>query len=152
VHWLTGLGVPIAVLPPPAVVAVAEKRLKMAKNKGNIGLFAKLAANPKNAQAFRLAQGDMDYRREHLPPEMERHCWLAILRLKFKNNAELKRLLVEGTGDKMIVEHAREGGQRAVMAGDKAPPHWGALLKDGRLIGDNAMGRYLMEIRDVFDA
>jgi hypothetical protein len=126
----------------------ATKRYKKAKAKGNIGLYAKLAANPKYAQAFGLAEGDLDYSREQLTPEIERNCWLAILRLAFIGNPDLRDLLVKETKNRLIVEHNKEAGQKAVLSGEKAAPHWGGLVKGAVVVGDNVMGRYLMEIRD----
>jgi predicted NAD-dependent protein-ADP-ribosyltransferase YbiA (DUF1768 family) len=127
---------------------MAQARFKRAMAKGNMGLFAKLAVNPKYAEAFGFASGDLAYEREQLSPQTERACWLSILRLKFDDNKVLRELLVEKTTNRLLVEMNKEAGQKAVLEGKKPAPHWGGLVKGSKVIGDNVMGRYLMELRD----
>jgi predicted NAD-dependent protein-ADP-ribosyltransferase YbiA (DUF1768 family) len=131
------------------LAAAAMTRYRAAIFKCNIGLFAKLAVNPKYAEAFAVGPHDLAYGRESLAPEVERACWLSILRLKFgPEKKDLRDLLATETANRLLVEINKEAGQKAVLAGHKPVPHWGGLVKGSKVIGDNVMGRYLMELRD----
>lgn len=108
--------------------------------KGNVGIAAKLAANPTHKVVLDLV-GRMDYTRERLDADVERGIWLAILRLKFKKSINHRQVLLN-TGNALLIEFdkgtVRNGGA-----------HWGGMWnkETQRVIGENVMGRYLMEIR-----
>lgn len=100
-----------------------------------LGIQAKLASSAKHAK--RLGVTDMDYSRETLAPDVERAVWLAILQLKFEWNATHAEVLRD-TGEKQLVEF------------DKSAGHWGGFIRDGALVGENVMGRYMSETRALF--
>jgi predicted NAD-dependent protein-ADP-ribosyltransferase YbiA (DUF1768 family) len=111
--------------------------------KGCVGIAAKLAANPKHKIRLDLV-GKMHYAREQLPLPLEQEVWLAILRLKFKQCAAHRRVLLE-TGDTPLIEFDKGAGKKGAKAS-----HWGGMWckEIHKLVGENVMGRYLMEIRD----
>lgn len=127
-----------------AGTALSEATASLAywQNKHMIGIVAKMAANPKHAEALEVVDG-MDYGRETLAPEVERAAWLAILHLKFTQNATLHADLL-ATGASQLVEFDRK-------AAAKQGSHWGGCYRksDGVLCGENAMGQYLMAVRDM---
>jgi len=103
--------------------------------KANVGVLAKMASNPKYQQALNM---EMDYARAHLKLELERAVWLQLLRLKFEQNAPHREVL-RRTKDARLIEFER-GAQRHGS-------HWGGVVKDDVLYGDNAIGNYLEEVR-----
>jgi predicted NAD-dependent protein-ADP-ribosyltransferase YbiA (DUF1768 family) len=109
----------------------AKKKLLLWQRKGCLGIQAKVATKPKYAKRLAL---DLDWSREFLAPDHEREIWLAILALKFAQNAEARRVLL-ATGSKILVEFDRSGAR-----------HSGKKV----LSGDNRMGRYLEEIRGLY--
>jgi predicted NAD-dependent protein-ADP-ribosyltransferase YbiA (DUF1768 family) len=106
-------------------------------NKNNIGIQAKLAANPTYAKPLGLSESQMAYDREHLDAATEQNVWLAILRLKFQV-PHFKELLLS-TGNAVLVEFDKGATRRHV--------HWGGMAVEGAVVGDNAMGKYLMQVR-----
>jgi predicted NAD-dependent protein-ADP-ribosyltransferase YbiA (DUF1768 family) len=127
---------------------VAEK-LATWKAKNNLGVQAKLAANADYAKRLGLDGGKMNFDREHLAPVIERAVWLVILRLKFRQNEGLLRVLLATRGKHLIersisaIRLRREG---------KPLPHWEGMVDPDHaglvIVGDNAMGNYLMAVRD----
>lgn len=105
------------------------------------GIVAKIAANPKHAKKLGLRPGvDMNYEREHLSPTTENKVWMTLLGLKYRQNPSLKdRLLL--TGSKILVE--LEPGAK------KGHAHWGGLVVDNAVVGENKMGQYMMKIRET---
>ena len=67
---------------------------------------------------------------------------------KFSSDAELRKMLVD-TGNKILVEFDR-GAERRTKAGQ--PPLFTGLVKEGRLFGQNLMGRLLMGVREKLQA
>lgn len=122
----------------------AARSLAHWRAKDMIGIQAKLAANPDYVNVLDL-EGAFDYGRERrLTPAVERGAWLAILRLKFEQNAALT-ILLRATGDALLVEFDRH-------AATKRGSYWGACLRksDGVLCGQNMMGQYLTAARDAW--
>jgi predicted NAD-dependent protein-ADP-ribosyltransferase YbiA (DUF1768 family) len=110
--------------------------------KDMLGIQAKLAANPKHGKALELGATKMNYVRERLASDVERTVWLAILRLKYGQNVSALHAL-RGTGAAThLVEFDRSG----------AKSHWGGCMRaaDGKLVGENVMGLFTMEIRREF--
>jgi predicted NAD-dependent protein-ADP-ribosyltransferase YbiA (DUF1768 family) len=113
--------------------------------KGNMGIAAKLAANPKRAVVLDLV-GRLDYSRERLAADVERDIWLTILRLKFKQSTTHRRALLE-TKERILIEFDKSA-TRASRGGGWV--HWGGMWsKETQCVvgGENVMGGYLMEIR-----
>ena len=113
--------------------------------KGNVGIAAKLAANPKRAVVLDLV-GRLDYAREQLAADVERDIWLTILRLKFKQSEGHRQVLLN-TGNALLIEFDK-GAARASRQGGWV--HWGGMWsKETQCVvgGENVMGGYLMEIR-----
>jgi predicted NAD-dependent protein-ADP-ribosyltransferase YbiA (DUF1768 family) len=118
---------------------VATKSMIHWQKKHNLGVQAKLAANKKYAKKLNLDKGRMNFEREHLAPATERSVWLTILKLKFAQNAELRAILSATRGTRLVETSGRGKAEKA---------HWSGRVKDGKLIGDNAMGHYLEALRE----
>ena len=110
--------------------------------KQNIGILAKIAANSEYAADLQLDEiGDMNYAREHLPDDVERAVWLAILKQKYSQDP-LLQLLLTNTGDEMLVEFEK------AAARTPSKVKWGGCISpSGVLLGRNVMGTYLMATR-----
>ena len=120
---------------------LATSSMKHWQRRNLLGVVAKLAANIRHGPALDLGPTRFDYAAERLPPDQERDLWLALEKLKYGQHADLRQLLVS-TGPKRLIEfdhHAKAGST-----------HWGGLMRHGQLIGDNAMGDYLMATRESF--
>jgi hypothetical protein len=103
-----------------------------------IGIMAKLASNADYAKALGLVN-KMDFQREFLDPADEEAIWLCLLRLKYANNPGMRQKLLD-TGARTLVEFDKGAARRGA--------HWGGLIKNGILYGDNVMGKYLMHVRE----
>jgi len=116
--------------------------MKRWQQKNLIGIMAKLAASKHTEKVLGL-EGHLQYNHEYaLSAEVEQEVWLAILRLKFLQQAHFKELLVS-TGTSVLY-HGVAAHKRM---------SWGAVLRrneDGHkvLMGDNKMGKYLSLIRE----
>jgi len=139
-------------------VSPAEAATKCAHwgPKNMIGIVPKMAVNRKHAPYLDLIypealhkprMTDEDYRLNYidegkLPAADEREIWLAILRAKFSQNQALKTLLLNTRGQ-LLIEFDRNAKARP------AKTHWGGqwLEDQSRVVGANAMGEYLMAIR-----
>lgn len=120
--------------------AKAMKKFKHWAEKNNIGVLAKFASNPKYAVNLDIALG---YTRERLSADDERAVWRVILDAKFSQNADCRRVLLD-TGTRYLLEFV-SGANRDFAKG--IVTHWGGLINNGRLVGENVMGNYLMEAR-----
>jgi predicted NAD-dependent protein-ADP-ribosyltransferase YbiA (DUF1768 family) len=110
------------------------------------GIMPKLASNPVYAKNLDL-EGHMNYAREFLSPEEEQSIWLFLLKLKYTQNPEAKRILL-ATGNKLLVEFDKG----AANPKRKSPPHWGGLVTNGGkgpLVGKNKMGTFLCQVRFI---
>ena len=117
----------------------AASKLAYWSKKHNRGILAKLAAKPKRAKLLGWKQGeDMDYEREHLDADLERQVWLDILKMKYQQNEGPRKVLLEDTAGKRLVEMAR-----------KPTDHWGGMVnhETGEIRGFNAMGQYNEAVR-----
>jgi predicted NAD-dependent protein-ADP-ribosyltransferase YbiA (DUF1768 family) len=65
-----------------------------------------------------------------------------VLYLKFSLNPELASMLIQ-TGNKILVEFDRLAGVQT-----RDPPLFSGILKDGKILGHNLMGRLLMHTRE----
>ena len=63
-----------------------------------------------------------------------------VLRLKLEQHPDLKQKLLD-TGDETIIEDATR--QKS-----KSKTFWGAILKDGKWVGENVMGKMWMKLRE----
>lgn len=119
-----------------------------------IGIQAKYAVSETHCRAFGFAGADIDFNSEWLAPEKERALWLAIEDLKYAQNAPERAILL-GTDGADLIEFSRGACQTAPS---KRHEHWaGALKWDAahgalQLVGDNAMGGYLMALREQYCA
>ena len=68
-----------------------------------------------------------------------------ILLAKYRTHATMAQKLV-ATGDRLLIEFDRGAG-RKTAAGN--PPLWTGLWKDGEVLGQNLMGKLMMEVRGV---
>jgi predicted NAD-dependent protein-ADP-ribosyltransferase YbiA (DUF1768 family) len=118
---------------PPTEVA---SKFKYWSSKNNVGIIAKLATNPKRALSIGLKM--LDTRNEHLEASVEEQIWIHILLLKFKQNP-LHLAVLQSTGSSKLVEFDRY---------PKKTTHWGGQYVNGELIGKNAMGRYMQNVRE----
>ncbi len=119
------------------------RKQKYWSKKKNVGILAKLAANPSYRKRLPIV---LNYQNEKLDENIERSVWRTILRLKFEQNAE-HRAVLEESGDSYLLEHSRSA-QRAFEKFNKKE-HWTGLVdNNGTLFGENAMGEYLMQARD----
>jgi predicted NAD-dependent protein-ADP-ribosyltransferase YbiA (DUF1768 family) len=109
--------------------------------KDNVGIIPKMAANPKYAKRLGFSKRrPLEYARERLPYGVERAVWMTTLRLKYKQNAKHRAVLLS-TGKRTLVEFDRSAS--------RAPVHWGGLITgDGTLLGENVMGDYTTAIRE----
>ena len=126
---------------PMGVQKVKTKIQHWAK-KNNIGILAKMAADRKYAKVLQFEDGDLDYDREHLTLAVQDEIWARILELKFEQNSTLKAQII-ATGKSILIEIDRNAARRR----DKC--YWGGLVgEDGKIVGKNTMGRYLMATRE----
>lgn len=123
------------------LAALAEAAMDHWKRDALVGIVAKLASNRKYGAALGLANC-MVYDREFLAAETERQAWLALLRLKYTANA-VPRAVLRDTGARPLVEFDKGATRRHA--------HWGGVMVEGRLVGDNVMGKYLEEVRTTID-
>jgi predicted NAD-dependent protein-ADP-ribosyltransferase YbiA (DUF1768 family) len=130
---------------PLAAATLALKKLKHWSAKNNLGIQAKLAANPDYAARLGLDNGRMAFERERLAPAIERAVWLTILRLKFSQNEGPRKTLLSTRGKRLVEREI--GAIRLLNAGKPVP--WGGLVaEDGAVVGDNAMGKYVQAVRE----
>lgn len=117
-----------------------EKKCKYWLRNGAVGILAKMASNKKYAKRLGIAPDEYEYEMEHLPEEKLREIWLPILRAKYTQNDELKRELLDSR-HRYLLEFDRGAGIRDSF--------WGGMdSEDGRIVGNNFMGRMLMQVRD----
>jgi hypothetical protein len=111
----------------------------------NVGIAAKLAANPKHKVRLNLV-GKMAYERESLSLQLEQTVWMTILRLKFATNQPHREALL-ATGDALLIEFDRGAARKGTKLA-----HWGGIwdIQRGCVIGENVMGQYMMAIRAIF--
>jgi predicted NAD-dependent protein-ADP-ribosyltransferase YbiA (DUF1768 family) len=77
--------------------------------------------------------------------------WREILEAKYRADLSARTVLV-ATGDSLLVEMAKNLG-RTAKHGAAAPTNkWGGLVKDGFLLGENTMGRYMCRVRTILQA
>jgi predicted NAD-dependent protein-ADP-ribosyltransferase YbiA (DUF1768 family) len=119
-----------------------KKKMAYWHKKGNIGIMAKMAANPKYTKAMGFdPRADMNYGRETLEEDLERRVWLSIHHLKYSQHAALRTLLLE-TGETPLIEFDRAGIR------NPSKTKWGGCVDEkGVLHGQNKMGMYLMLYR-----
>lgn len=111
--------------------------------KAMVGIIAKMAVKPERARklGLRLRKWSDDARDM---TEM-RVLFTEILLAKYRANAEHKAKLLS-TYSKVLVEFDRGAG-RATAVGK--PPLWTGLVVDGRVAGQNLMGKLMMEVRET---
>jgi hypothetical protein len=68
---------------------------------------------------------------------------MAILRAKYSQNASHKHALKATRGK--LIEFDRSAGRVGAVV------HWGGLVKDGAVIGENVMGEYMTLVRDELE-
>ena len=108
----------------------AEKKQTLWMKKDNIGILARMVTNPKTTKQLGLTP-DKNF-------VSDDELWLGMLRKKFENK-EFKDALLK-TGNKYLLEHdktAKDGTS-----------YWSGNVVDGKLHGNNQMGKYLMKIRE----
>lgn len=126
----------------PEEVARAKKSWGSVKGRNPMsGIVPKMAVKPERAKKLGVKlRRDFDDPRDI--KEIAR-IFKELLYLKFTRNPELGRMLL-ATGDKILVEWDKGAG-RQTLAGK--PPLFSGILKDGRVLGQNLMGRLLMRTR-----
>jgi hypothetical protein len=125
------------------MIDAAKVDMNFWKKKNMIGIQAKLAANADYGSALGLGTQHMNYEKEYLSAEEEANLWHDLETLKYKQNPR-ERTVLKGTGSALLVEFDKGAKRHHV--------HWGGLVEDNdggqRVLGDNAMGKYLMRIRE----
>jgi len=126
----------------PEEAARARKSWGSVKGRNPMsGIVAKMAVKPDRAKKLgiklRCSKDD--------PQDLDeiKRIFKELLYLKFTRNPKLGRMLLE-TGDKILVEWDKGAG-RQTLAGK--PPLFSGILKDGKILGQNLMGRLLMRTR-----
>lgn len=105
------------------------------------GIVAKMAVDAKRAKRLGI-----ELRRARDAPEDRKlieSLFKRVLHAKFSGDAQLRKVLLD-TGDKVLVEFDRAAGRRTEAG---SPPLFTGLLKGGKVLGQNLMGRLLMETR-----
>jgi predicted NAD-dependent protein-ADP-ribosyltransferase YbiA (DUF1768 family) len=120
---------------------VAARKLRWWTRRPTVGIVSKLATKRERTERLQLRlrfTGAEEL--TTFTAAQERAIWLAILRCKLDGCDEFRKALRD-TGDAHLLEMARS-----------ARDHWGGYLckQTGHILGGNAMGRYLMELRDTF--
>ena len=106
-----------------------DKKKKYWMKKDMVGiLYKKINGNKKLEKELGLIRKN-DF-------ESNENLWLNILRIKY-NDKKYKKLLLS-TGDKILIEFNR-------MCKDN--DYYCGLVKDGKIIGQNNMGKFIMTIR-----
>lgn len=113
----------------------AEKKRKFWLKKDNVGIVAKLVVTKQRKAGLRL-----NLEREFMEEERERPVWIAILKAKFLQNPRHRTALM-CTGRKYLYEFDRGATQQT---------HWAGKFDKGTgaFVGQNAMGRYVQQVRD----
>jgi predicted NAD-dependent protein-ADP-ribosyltransferase YbiA (DUF1768 family) len=108
--------------------AKAEAKEKYWMKKGNIGIIAKVAQSMKQ------------YTKSHMKDTTEDsfEVWRHILLAKFSD--PVLRDILLSTGTKYLLEFDR---------GATEDTYWAGKMVDGFVIGNNAMGKYLMRVRQL---
>lgn len=109
----------------------AEKKASYWGKKKNVGVIAKMLVARTN----------------NLVEMSESTCadiFFNVLKAKYIQNEDAKRVLLS-TGDRYLVEFDR-GAERKRKSGKVC--RWGALVREGRVVGSNQMGALLMRVRD----
>lgn len=132
------LGKPVKSLTAEEYEHLTQQDMAYWKTKNLIGIMPKLASNPSYGKALNLGVDKMDYASERLDALLEHDLWIDLENLKYIQNPPLALLLFE-TGNKTLVEFDK--------GATKHHSHWGGLVKNNAIVGDNVMGKYLMEIR-----
>jgi len=103
--------------------------------KGNIGILAKMASNPAVSKKIGLTPitGSFNSTDE---------LWIGILSQKF--SVPKFREVLKKTDQKYLLEFDRSAAKNK-----DSPPYWGGAIIDGKLVGHNKMGNYLMKVRET---
>lgn len=104
--------------------------------KGNIGILAKLASSNTHSQKLKLTK-DPTFDLFNMKP-----FWMKILKAKYK--IQPFRDLLLDTKKQYLLEFSRSA--------KKENSFWAGLIDNGVLFGQNIMGQYLMEIRDILNS
>jgi|SRR3990172_2081900 len=108
-----------------------ENKIKYWAKKESIGIIAKMASkSPKLTLTPKRA-----FKSSH-------YLWMKILRRKYVVD-EFASIL-KGTGNAYLLEFDR-GAKRGQAKGTTSI--WGGIIENGKLIGENIMGKYLMKVR-----
>ena len=116
-----------------------NKKMEYWRKRKCIGIIAKLSSNEKYSKKLGLtfnSEYDSEFKRELIFKE--------ILKIKYKN--EKFKDILKKTNDNKLIEFGRSC-KRLYEKGvnDK----WCGLVDNGILFGENRMGKWLMEIRDI---
>ena len=139
---------------------LAQKMRQTWAKKTMVGIIPKLAANRNNAQFVKQlmlspysipAKDGLVKEREYVAPAVEALFWTEALLLKFRSHPVLKEALL-ATGNDYLLEFSRGAARSA--EGAALATHWGGMIpangpRAGQLLGDNAMGTYVMEVRRI---
>ena len=137
---------------PEKHIEKAKKQFKYWSAKQNVGIIAKLAANPKYLKTLGIKAISMNYSHERLAWHLEEDIWLTLLRLKYIQNEECRKVLIgvfkidpknilaAFNEPKQLVEFDRSAGRVGTQC------YWGGCIKDNAVVGLNTMGKYLTRV------
>ena len=77
--------------------------------------------------------------------------WREILEAKYRADVDAMTVLM-ATGDCLLIETAKNLGRKEQHGGAAQTSKWGGLVKDGVLLGENTMGRYMCRVRTILQA
>ena len=125
-------------------------KIKYWKNRGCVGIVAKVLANRDKKKNFRKRAEEIGIKMGIHPikeygkqgySETLVHIWKNIMVSKFSTNSEHRKVLL-GTGNKFLVEFCRMHEEKQF---------WAGKVKDNVLYGRNFMGLCLMATRKSFN-
>ena len=109
-----------------------------------VGIVAKMASHPDRAKNLGLTFA----RHEETNEDELTALFKEILVAKFTQNSSSLAVL-KATGDARLVEFGRCAGRQAAMG---KPPIWAGMVKDGKVVGGNLMGRIMERVRSELTA
>lgn len=120
----------------------AEKKYKWWSKKKMIGIISKMALSEKNTEKIGLSIN----RKNNKLKENEKKIWLWILKQKYEQNLDLKKILIKSY-DFYLLEFDKNA-KRLDKNGKSS--YWGGYYDNDikKIIGCNKMGEYLMIIRE----
>ncbi|KAJ1468519.1 hypothetical protein T484DRAFT_1855019 [Baffinella frigidus] len=108
------------------------------------GIISKQATKPESASSLglQMSQGPRPNKAH------EWDIWREILLAKYTADTAARTALL-ATDNCLLVETAKSLARKTKPGGTPETSKWGGLVKDGVLLGENTMGRYLCRVRTI---